>query len=308
MTETIKIHQPDDDQPSYPPSTTGKYQPLGWMPEGNFLALKNSIKAVGKVQVPIVKDEEGETLDGHHRELAVEQLRAEGAKIRFPTIETIKGLKDDEKRHHALRANLVRRQISRKERREIIATELKRTPELSNAWLAEICGTTGKTVRSVREELESQSEIPTLTEFRRRDGKKCPRHIFASNKREQNEVNEALETLGDQLPKGDLTPKRLKKAAKRLQCKENRPPVPPPTPDADIRLYHTPFNDLESLASIKPNSVKLVLTDMQYDKKWLEEGHLVELAQMAERILAPGGLFVTGATDQARINAGSACV
>lgn len=297
MTEAIKIHEPesepDDGQPSYPPATTGEYQPLGWMPEGNFLALKNSIKSVGRVQVPIVRDEKGETLDGHHRELAVEQLRAEGAKVPHPTIETVVGLSEEEKRHHALRINLVRRQISRKKRRAIIAAELKRSPQLADAWLAEICGTTARTVRSVREELEARSEIKTVTEFQRRDGKKCPRHILSSNKREQKDVAEALEKLGDQLPAGELTPKRLKKAAKRMEAKENRPPVPLPTLDADIRLYHTPFQGMESMAHIQSGSAKLVLTDIPYDKNWLDAGNLSALAELAERILAPGGLFVT---------------
>lgn len=207
MSEAIRIHQPDEEQRSYPPATTGKYQPLGWMSEDQFLTLKASIKAVGRVQVPIVKDEHGETLDGHHRELAVVQLRLEGAKIPHPTVETVVGLSEDDKRYHALRANLVRRQISRKERRAIIAAELKRTPELPDAWLAEICGTTGKTVRSVREELESQSEIPTLTEFRRRDGKKYPRSILTTTQTQTEDVQDKLRRLGDELPRGPLDAK-----------------------------------------------------------------------------------------------------
>ncbi len=167
MTEAIKIHEPEPEheQPSYPPSTTGKYQPLGWMPEGNFLALKASIKAVGRVQVPIVKDEGGQTLDGHHRELAVQQLRQDGAKIADPIIEIVVGLTEEEKRHYALRANLARRQITQEQQREIIAAELKRTPELADAWLAEICGASDKTVRSERKKLEARSEIPVLRHF-----------------------------------------------------------------------------------------------------------------------------------------------
>lgn len=293
MTDTIKIHEPDDESPAYPPSATREYQPLGWMPEGDFLALKASIKAVGRVQVPIVRDEKGETLDGHHRELAVEQLRAEGAKIADPTVETLVGLTEDEKRHHALRANLARRQVTQEQRREIIAAELKRTPELANAWLAEICGASDKTVLEERKRLESRSEIPTVTEFRRRDGKKCPRHIYSTNKREQKDVTDALEKLGDKLPVGELTPKRLKKAAKRKEAKERRPPVPPPTLDADIRLYHTRFQDLESMAKLEPGSASLVLTDIPYDEEWIDAGNLSALAALAERLLAPGGLFVT---------------
>lgn len=287
MNEAIRIHQPDAEAPSYPPATTRRYQPLGWMSEDQFLALKASIRAVGRVQVPIVKDEAGETLDGHHRELAVAELRSEGAKIPHLTVETVVGLSEDDKRHHALRANLVRRQISRKERRAIIAAELKRTPELPDAWLAELCGTTGKTVRSVREELESQSEIPTLTEFRRRDGKKYPRSILTTTQTQTEDVQDKLRQLGDDLPRGPLTVKSLNRAERKKDRQERASAAPPQLTLDDIQLLHTDFRDLK----IEDKSVDMILTDPPYDKG--SEDLWWALDEFAYRVLKDDGLLVT---------------
>jgi site-specific DNA-methyltransferase (adenine-specific) len=56
---------------------------------------------------------------------------------------------EDQKRDHALLLNLVRRKVTRRQLREIIAAELRRTPDISNNWLAEILATTDRTVEAV---------------------------------------------------------------------------------------------------------------------------------------------------------------
>jgi len=43
--------------------------------------------------------------------------------------------------------------LNQKQMRELIAAELKRTPDLSDNWLAQILGTTDKTVEAVRPDL-----------------------------------------------------------------------------------------------------------------------------------------------------------
>ena len=55
--------------------------------------------------------------------------------------------------------------------RDLIAAELKRTPDLSDNWLAQILGSTDKTVAAVRQELIATSEIPKLNALRGKDGK-----------------------------------------------------------------------------------------------------------------------------------------
>jgi ParB-like chromosome segregation protein Spo0J len=109
--------------------------------------LKASIARVG-VLVPVLKDEYGNTIDGYQRERACRELA-----ITDYRIETVAGLSEDEKRDRAFTLNLVRRRLDQKQMRELIAAELKRTPDLSDNWLAQILGSTDKTVEAVRPDL-----------------------------------------------------------------------------------------------------------------------------------------------------------
>jgi DNA modification methylase len=66
----------------------------------------------------------------------------------------------------------------------------------------------------------------------------------------------------------------------------------PPTRQGDsVRIYHTRFQNLEQVATLKPGSVQLILTDPPYNRDWLR--HWDELGALAARLLAVGGLFVT---------------
>ncbi|CAD74490.1 ParB N-terminal domain-containing protein [Rhodopirellula baltica] len=142
------------------------FQLMPELPSWEFNTLKESIRQHGVI-VPIIRDEHGSIIDGHHRDRACCELKIKDA----PTI-TLAGLADEQKRDHALVLNLVRRKITRKQMRAIIATELRRTPDMSNRWLAEIVGTTNKTVESVRRELLSIGEIPQCDTYRAKDGRR----------------------------------------------------------------------------------------------------------------------------------------
>ena len=61
-------------------------------------------------------------------------------------------------------------------------------------------------------------------------------------------------------------------------------------PDA-IKLYHCPFQELQSLAKLKAGTARLVLTDIPYDKGFLPQ--IADLGALAKRLLAPSGVFVT---------------
>ena len=110
-------------------------------------ALKESIRR-WKVILPVVKDENGDIIDGRQRVRACDELGITD----YPVL-TLAGLTDDEKRDHAFVLNLVRRRLNQQQMRDLIAAELKRTPDLSDNWLAQILGTTDKTVAAVRQEL-----------------------------------------------------------------------------------------------------------------------------------------------------------
>jgi DNA modification methylase len=62
-------------------------------------------------------------------------------------------------------------------------------------------------------------------------------------------------------------------------------------PKDSIKLFHCKFQQLEETAKLRRNSVSLILTDIPYDRGFLDQ--LGELAELAKRVLVPGGLFVT---------------
>jgi hypothetical protein len=63
-----------------------------------------------------------------------------------------------------------------------------------------------------------------------------------------------------------------------------------PLSNYDFKLYHCPFQDLETIAGIKPDSVNMLITDIPYDKGFVPQ--VSDLASMASRIPVEGGLFV----------------
>ena len=125
-----------------------------------YEALKASIRRFGVI-LPVVRDEFGNTIDGHQRERACQELGIED----YPAW-TFSGLTEDEKRDRSLILNQARRRLNRRQMRELIAAELKRTPEMSSNWLAQVLGTTDKTVEAVRQRLIATSEIPKLGQLR----------------------------------------------------------------------------------------------------------------------------------------------
>jgi len=158
--------------------------------------LKASIARYGLL-VPILKDEFKNTIDGHQRERACRELS-----ITDYTIETVSGLSEEEKRDRAFTMNLVRRRLNQQQMRDLIAAELKRTPDLSDNWLAQVLGTTDKTVNTVRERLIATSEIPKLDALRGKDGKyRRVTRIMTNTAKEADRAQEALRVLGDKAPR-----------------------------------------------------------------------------------------------------------
>jgi ParB-like chromosome segregation protein Spo0J len=124
-----------------------------------YAALKEDIRKRG-VLLPIEKDEEGNTLDGHQREKIVRELRAEGVDVADPPCKVREGLTDAEKRSLARALNIHRRQLTPEQRRQIIEDELKGRPGDSNRQIAGALQVDHKTVGTVRQDLEARGEIP----------------------------------------------------------------------------------------------------------------------------------------------------
>jgi len=182
-----------------------RYQVLPDLSPEEFDSLKTDIAERG-VQVAIELTEEGETLDGHQRLRACGELG-----IRNYPRRIISGLNEEGKRHHAIKANCLRRQLTRQQRRDLIVAELKRNPRQSNRLLAELVGVDKNTVRTVREQLRTGGEIPHLEPREGKDGKTYhrPASIFAHTPAAARKAQEILLELGEDVPEGKhLSPRR----------------------------------------------------------------------------------------------------
>jgi len=263
------------------------YQLLPELPSWEFESLKESIRRHG-VLLPVVKDERGVTIDGHHRERACRELGITD----FPVM-TLAGLSEAEKRDHALLLNLVRRKLTRRQLREIIAAEIRRSPELSNNWLGGVLGVSKNTVAAVRADLEAAGEVVKLTTFTGRDGKRHPAtKVLTHRAADAERARNALAVLGEDAPRKPL---ELRLVERRARKKERLARIvrehEPPSVDEAIRLYHCRFQELEATAGIEPGSVDLMLTDVPYDLDFLRQAS--DLGEFAARVLKPGGVFCT---------------
>ena len=261
------------------------FQLLPELPTWEFASLKESIRQHGVI-VPVIKDETGTIIDGHHRERASQELGVKNV----PTI-TLAGLTGEQKRDHALVLNLVRRKITRKQLRAIVATELRRTPDISNRWLAEMVGTTDKTVESVRRELLERAEIPQVKLFRGKDGKRySATRLYSERSKQAERGRAALATLGDDAPRRAVSLKQLEREAKKkVRALAATGEYRKPDENAPIRLYHSDFRDIEGRARLAPGSVDLVLTDVPYSRAFACQ--FDELGAFASKVLKDGGIF-----------------
>ncbi len=111
-------------------------------------------------------------VDGWHR---VDAARKKG----MAEIEVIKNVGTwDEAREFSFDANRKHGlALSLKDRKKGAETKLVLHTERSNSWIAEECGLSDKTIESIREKLESNSEIPSLARLTTKEGKSFPRSI-----------------------------------------------------------------------------------------------------------------------------------
>lgn len=122
-----------------------RFQLLPPLTKDEYASLKADIEAHG-VQVPVIIDEDGEVIDGHHRMQIARELN-----VFCPTV-VKEGLSEAEKRRMARNLNMQRRQLSTKQKRLVIADELMEDPSQSNNSLAQRLGVSDMTVASVRAE------------------------------------------------------------------------------------------------------------------------------------------------------------
>lgn len=122
--------------------------------------------------VPIEFDEHGNVLDGHHRL----KICAELGINEYPKVIRA-GMTEAEKRTHARKLNMARRQLSQPQKQALIHEQLRETPEKSDRQIAKELGVSDKTVGVQRKEMERTAEIPQLKTSIGADGKERPRQV-----------------------------------------------------------------------------------------------------------------------------------
>ena len=120
-----------------------KYQVLPKLTSIEYEALKADIAQRG-VLVPIDVDEKGEILDGHHRVRAWNELSEEGIILaNYPKIIRL-GMTEEQKRNHARSLNVLRRQLSKDQRDQVMVD--MRKDGMSYRQIAEVTGVSNQTV------------------------------------------------------------------------------------------------------------------------------------------------------------------
>lgn len=134
------------------------YQVMPPLADDQYEMLKASIAENG-VLVPVEMDENGNTLDGHHRRQICEELGI----LDYPCI-VRSGLNEDEKRIHARCMNLARRHLNKLDRDKLIADQLRETPSISDRAIAARLGVHHTTVSTRRKNLVQRGEISHVDE------------------------------------------------------------------------------------------------------------------------------------------------
>lgn len=136
---------------------TSPYQMLDGLTEQQYADLRDDIAECGILQ-PIAVDEHGVVLDGHHRQRIARELGMD-----YPTYQPLPaGASEAQKLDTSLKLNLMGRQQTGEQKRELIKRYLQRRPEAADAHIARIVGCSHSTVGLVRRELEGSCQIDRM--------------------------------------------------------------------------------------------------------------------------------------------------
>ncbi|MEU6388802.1 ParB N-terminal domain-containing protein [Streptomyces sp. NPDC046939] len=130
----------------------GAYQVMPALTVEEYAALKADIAEHG-IRVPVVLDQHGDIIDGHHRVA----IAAELGIANYPRMTRAYATEKDRYRD-AFALNMARRHLTRRQTRELIVQELARDPGRSNREIGRLLGADHKTVGAVRRDLAG--EIP----------------------------------------------------------------------------------------------------------------------------------------------------
>lgn len=244
----------------------GPYQLMPRLTDEEFEWLRDDIKHNG-VLVPVVLDDQGNVLDGHHRLACIASLELEtpGLVIPYQT-EVRRGLTEEGKRDFVIALNLKRRHLSEQQRLSLLI-QLRG----GGKTLQEVADLTGMGVATVwrkMQEAEAQGITTQPAYTTGKDGKLYPSRYVPTSFMSFTE-----------LVKEERTADR---AERRSQPVENFPAL---TDAYDI--FAGDITDRESIVErIGAATVDAIICDPPYPQEYI---HLMEdLAYIASKVLKPG--------------------
>lgn len=249
-------------------------------------ALRASIERFG-VLVPVVKDQHGNIIDGHHRARIADQL---GVPYR---VDVVQVADEDEAREIARTLNADRRQLTEEQRRAVVV-ELRRQGHSERA-IAGALGVSKATVHRDIERAEIGSGEPISPDRVIRQGggtypARRPTVVAAKNEREAERAQQALALIGDDVPAVPvLEVKRAERIAREVQAERKRAePIEPVTVHGDVDIRLGDFREV--LADVPDGSVDAIITDPPYPGEFV--CLFTDLSKLAARILKPSGVLV----------------
>lgn len=267
------------------------YQVMPPLSSDEYAELKEDIRQRG-VMVPIEYDENGNVLDGHHRL----QICAELGITDFPKVIRA-GLTEEQKRTHARKLNMARRQLNREQIAEITKQQILETPNLSDRQIAKDLGglVSNPTVSKYRKELEESGQVLNFNTSTGADGKEYPRQVerkpvsvFNPTPREERAVKtpEVVERMAE-TGKSALTASR--EVNREAKAERKAFVLPDAMPPEMCRLHCADIRD--GLKKMIPDgSVDFVITDPPYPKEYIPLYY--DLSVVAYRVLKPGGSLI----------------
>ena len=273
------------------------YQVMPDLTVDEYAELKSDIAERG-VMVPVEFDEAGNVLDGHHRLKICEELGI----TEYPKVIRA-GMTEQEKRTHARKLNMARRQLTATQRRQIVQDQLRETPLKSDRQIADAIGVSNSTVSYQRKKMVETGQLCESHSSIGADGKERPRQVerntvtapeprktvslFNPSKREEraiqnHDVVKRMADTGVSALSAEKQVHREERSEKKSYCLKSE------FPDNVCRLFAADING--GLPEIADNSVDYIITDPPYPKKFIPL--YGELSKLAERVLKPNGSLI----------------
>ncbi|CAN5502356.1 hypothetical protein BH09SUM1_BH09SUM1_01220 [soil metagenome] len=146
------------------------------MTSDEFQSLKLSIREHGLQDKDVFMNRHGDILDGYHRTRGVHELRSEGHDVGLPSIRLMAFNDEQGENLFVTLKNLTRRHLTLAQRRTSAQRLLQAGHDGTDNHIADLCGLSGDTVKSLREKLESllpeAGGIDALPVRKSKDGRK----------------------------------------------------------------------------------------------------------------------------------------